>query len=260
MDGVGGINAIDIQIVINFVLNGTVIIPTGPVQYTYHVDAQFPHDAGAFTQGLVIDNGVLYEGTGLYGQSTLRRVDLSTGQVLQTHALPFLQFGEGITVIDDRIVQLTWRAKIGYVYNKFTFDQLRTFTYEGEGWGITTVGDRLIMSNGTSTLRWLDPNDFSVTGEITVRDQGFPVEFLNELEYFNGEIWANVWLTDRIVRIDPVNGKVIGSVDFTNLLPPADRTPETDVLNGIAYNHTTQQVFVTGKLWPYLYAVSIFEQ
>ncbi|RME86043.1 MAG: glutaminyl-peptide cyclotransferase [Caldilineae bacterium] len=224
---------------------------------SYRVVQAFPHDPNAFTQGLVFDGTQLYEGTGLYGRSSLRRVDLETGQVMQMLALPSRYFGEGITIFGDRIYQLTWRSHIGFVYDKTTFALLRTFSYPTEGWGLTHDGTRLIMSDGTSTLHFLDPETLAEVGQVEVRDQGEPIVWLNELEYVGGAVLANVWQTDRIARIDPDSGEVTAWIDLTGLLPPEDRTQPVDVLNGIAYLSEQDRLFVTGKLWPRLFEIEL---
>jgi glutamine cyclotransferase len=225
--------------------------------YSYRVIHTYRHDPTAFTEGLVFEGGALYEGTGLRGRSTLRKVDLKSGKVLQLHALPEPHFGEGIALYDDQIVQLTWKSHLGFVYARDSFELLRTFPYLTEGWGITYDGDRLIMSDGTSTLRFLDPQSFRETCQIQVCDDQGPVSRLNELEYVQGEIYANVWQTDRIARIDPRTGQVIGWIDLAGLLRPQDRTQPVDVLNGIAYDVGGHRLFVTGKLWPLLFEIEV---
>jgi glutamine cyclotransferase len=228
--------------------------------YGYEVVNTFPHDPDAFTQGLVYVDGVLYEGTGLNGRSSLRRVDLATGEVLQQVDLPEEQFGEGIAVLGERIWQLTWQSRIGWVYDRATFKSVGTVEYVTEGWGLTTDGERLIMSDGSSTLYFRDPETFGEIGRVEVRDGDSPVTRLNELEYVDGEVWANVWQTDRIARIDPASGRVTGWVDLTGLLSPEDRAGhQVDVLNGIAWDADTGRLFVTGKLWPVLYEIRIRE-
>ncbi len=223
---------------------------------SYRVIRAYPHDPDAFTQGLVYDNGVLYEGTGLQGRSSLRRVELETGTVLQKISLDSRYFGEGIALFGERIYQLTWKSHTCFVYDKTTFTLLSTFSYAGEGWGLTSDGQHLIMSDGTSTLAFRDPDTFAILRQIAVTDNGTPITRLNELEYIEGEIWANVWQTDRIARIDPRTGDVIGWIDLTGLLSRADQAGRTvDVLNGIAYDATEGRIFVTGKLWPVLYQV-----
>lgn len=228
-----------------------------PRHFTYRVLARYPHDTSAFTEGLVYDNGVLFESTGLYGQSTLRRVDLETGNVLQVIDLPKDLFGEGLTVIGDRLIQLTWKAHTGFVYDKASLKRISRFTYPTEGWGLTFDGSQLIMSDGSATLYFLDPRTFTVTRQVQVSDSAGPVEKLNELEYINGEVYANVWLTDRIVCIDPLKGQVLASIDLTGLLPNSARTQKTDVLNGIAYDPDRDRLFVTGKFWPWLYQIRL---
>ena len=223
----------------------------------YQVLNSYPHDRGAFTQGLAFTDGILYEGTGLYGQSTLRRVALTTGEIIEINHLPSRFFGEGITVFADKIIQLTWREKVGFVYDKDTFQILETFEYITEGWGLTHNADQLIMSDGTSTLRFLDPKNYQIVREIQVRDDGTPVRYLNELEYIRGEILANVWLTDRIVRIDPRTGKVIGWINLEGLLDERPLTAPVDVLNGIAYDSKRNRLWVTGKWWPRLFEIEV---
>jgi glutaminyl-peptide cyclotransferase len=232
-------------------------------QYQYQVVASYPHDRRAFTQGLVYENGLLYEGTGLYGQSTLAKRDLKTGKALKTIHLARGDFGEGIAVVPDpnnrwggdRIVQLTWRNKKGFVYKKDTFTLLEEFTYPTEGWGITYDGTRLIYSDGTATLRFLDPNTLAMTGRIEVRDQGRPVRDLNELEYIEGSVFANVWLTDEIVVLDPKTGQVTGRLDLSTLYPRPENSE--DVLNGIAWIPESKHLLVTGKLWPKIYEIEL---
>jgi glutamine cyclotransferase len=231
--------------------------PVAPVS-RYQVVAEYPHDPDAFTQGLVISNGELFEGTGLEGESTLRKVELDSGDVLQMRELDEEYFGEGIAVLNGRIYQLTWRSGVAFVYDAETFELLKTFSYEGEGWGLTTDGERLIMSNGTNTLVFRDPETFAVAGQIDVRDSGIPVPDLNELEYVDGEIWANVWQTDRVARIDPASGQVIGWIDLSGLLSEEEREGhDVDVLNGIAYEPESGRIFVTGKLWPNLFEIEL---
>lgn len=225
--------------------------------YSYRVVNLYPHDADAFTQGLVFDQGVLYEGTGRYGQSSLRKVDLPTGNVLQKHDLSSQFFGEGITTFGDRIFQLTWRSNVAFVYNKNSFELLEEFSYPTQGWGITHDGERLIMSDGTSTIYFRDPETFAEIGTIEVHDSTGTIINLNELEYIQGRIFANVWKTDLIARIDPANGEVVGWIDLSGLLKPEDRTQPVDVLNGIAYDAENDRLFVTGKLWPKLFEIEL---
>lgn len=231
--------------------------PQAPV-YGYAVVGVYPHDREAFTQGLAFDGqGVLYESTGQRGKSSLRRVELSSGAVLQRHDLPTSLFGEGITVFGNRIIQLTWRAGRAFVYDRDSLSVLQAFTYRTEGWGLTHDGRRLIMSDGTATLYFLHPDTFAETAHLTVRDHRGPVIRLNELEYVHGEILANVWQTDRVARIDPRTGHVTGWIDLGGLLQPSDRRQPVDVLNGIAYDSRTNRLFVTGKWWPKLFEITL---
>ena len=233
------------------------VVPTGPVAYTFEVVQEFPHDADAFTQGLVIEDGVLYEGTGLFGESSLRRVDLDTGEVLEQVDLAGQYFGEGITVFGDRIIQLTWRSHKGFVYDLESFDLLEEFSYLTEGWGLTHDGANLIMSDGTNNLYFLDPVTFERVGSVAVFDGEEPVVRLNELEYIDGEVFANIWLTDDIVQIDPVSGLVLGWISFVGLLGEEDRGSSDNVLNGIAYDAEADRLFVTGKRWPTLFEIRL---
>lgn len=233
-------------------------VVTAPVpEYTYQVVGTFPHDHTAFTQGLVYLKGVLFETTGLNGRSSLRRVEYQTGRVLQKSDLPSQYFGEGMTVIGDRIFQITWQNQKGFVYNLSTFAVEKEFTYTGEGWGLTTDGQTLILSDGTNTLRFLDPTTFKVLRTIGVFDRGQPLRMLNELEYVRGEIYANVWQTNTVVRIDPATGQLLGTIDFSGLLTAEDYRHHPDVLNGIAYDATGDRLFITGKLWPKLFEVRL---
>jgi glutaminyl-peptide cyclotransferase len=222
----------------------------------YQVVRSYPHDPRAFTQGLVYLDGFLYESTGLEGESSLRKVRLENGEVVQLHRLDKRYFAEGIAIWKDRVVQLTWQTEVGFVYDRETFKPLRTFTYKGEGWGLTHDGTRLIMSDGSSFLRFLDPETLAETGRLQVRDGGKPVEGLNELEYIKGEVFANVFQTDRVVRIDPKTGRVTRWIDLRGLLTPAEAR-KVDVLNGIAYDAAKDRIFVTGKWWPRLFEIRI---
>ncbi|MDQ3443817.1 MAG: glutaminyl-peptide cyclotransferase, partial [Chloroflexota bacterium] len=224
---------------------------------SYRIVAEYPHEADAYTQGLVIVDGELYEGTGLEGRSSLRRVDLETGEVLQRQALDDEHFGEGVAVFGDRIYQLTWQTGTCFVYDRETFELEETFNYETEGWGLTTDDTQLIMSDGSNRLVFRDPETFEETGHVDVMDGDVPVPYLNELEYIDGEVWANVYTTDWIVRIDPVNGDVTGWIDLTGLLTLEDVSAPVDVLNGIAQDPDTGQVYVTGKLWPTLFEIEL---
>lgn len=225
--------------------------------WTYKIVNTFPHDQSAFTQGLVIENGVLYEGTGIPGRSELRKVELETGKVLQRYKLPDQYFGEGITIFKDRIIQLTYQSKVGFVYDKESFELLREFSYPTEGWGLTHNGTHLIMSDGTPMLYFLDPETLKQINRMMVLKQDHPVWGLNELEYVNGEIFANIWPTDRIVRIVPETGKVVGWIDMKGLLSPEDRSEEVDVFNGIAYDPVNDRMFMTGKFWPKLFEIEL---
>ena len=222
----------------------------------FEVVRSYPHDPQAFTQGLVFLDGVLYEGTGLNGRSGIRRVRLENGEVVKIQKLEDRYFGEGIAIVGDSIVQLTWKSEVGFVYDRNTFQRTKTFNYPGEGWGLTFDGKRLIMSDGSATLRFLDPASLKETGRLEVRDGGRPVPQLNELEVVKGEIYANVWGTDRIARISPTTGAVIGWIDLTGILSPRDPA-STDVLNGIAYDAAKDRLFVTGKLWPRLFEIRV---
>jgi glutamine cyclotransferase len=223
----------------------------------YRVVNAWPHDPHAFTQGLVYIDGHLYESTGLNGRSTLRMVDLTTGQVQQRVDLPQQYFGEGLTAWGSTLIQLTWQNRVAFVYDRFSFRQLRAIPCPWEGWGLTEDGKSLILSDGTPTLRFLDPDTFHELREITVRDRGKPVDKLNELEYIHGEIYANIWYSDRIARISPATGAVLGWIDLSGLLTSAERTDPDAVLNGIAWDAAHDRLFVTGKLWPKLFEIKI---
>jgi glutamine cyclotransferase len=228
----------------------------GPARYGYRVVQTYPHDPQAFTQGLVFRDGFLFESTGLNGRSSLRKVRLETGEVLQQRTVDSQHFAEGLTDWRDRLVQLTWRSGVGFVYDIATFDLRRTFPFEGEGWGLAHDGSRLIMSDGTATLRFLDPESLREIGRLPVTEDGRPVENLNELEVVKGEIFANVWQTDDIVMIDARTGKVTGRIALAGLLSPQERAG-VDVMNGIAYDAQKDRLFVTGKLWPRLFEIAI---
>jgi glutamine cyclotransferase len=233
--------------------NATGAIPV----YTYKIINSYPHDPNAYTQGLIYVDGILYEGTGRRGASTLRRVELETGQVVQRLQLPPLLFGEGITLFDDRIIQLTWQSHLGFVYDRESFELLQTFTYPTEGWGLTHDGKRIIMSDGTANLYFRDPETLEEIGRIEVDDANGPVTLLNELEYINDEVYANIYRTDRIAIINPDTGQVRAYIDLTGLLGPEDRTQPVDVLNGIAYDADHDRLFVTGKWWPKLFEIEL---
>lgn len=225
--------------------------------YSYQVVNTYPHDPHAFTQGLVFFEGELLESTGLNGESTLRKVDLKTGKVLKQIAVPRQYFAEGLALLSNRLFQLTWLNQKAFVYDLQEFQVKKEFAYEGEGWGLTTDGQLLLMSNGTDQIRFLDPETFQVRRSIHVQARGQPIYRLNELEFVKGEIFANIWGADFVVRIDPAKGKVLGVIDFRNLLSPTDRSADTDVLNGIAYDAGGDRLFVTGKRWPKLFEVKL---
>ena len=227
--------------------------------YGYQVVRSYPHDRGAFTQGLLVRDGVFLESTGMNGQSGIRRVKIDTGEVLQAKKLEEQYFGEGITEFKGSIYQLTWQHGIGFVYDAKSFDRTRTWNYKGEGWGLTHDGTNIIMSDGSAQLRVLDPGTLKELSRITVRDGGSPVEKLNELEYVKGEILANVWQTERIARIDPKTGNVTGWIDLAGLLTPSERG-SADVLNGIAYDAATDRLFVTGKWWPRIFEIKLVKR
>jgi glutaminyl-peptide cyclotransferase len=226
-----------------------------PPTYDVEVVREFPHDPQAYCQGLVYANGVLYEGTGKYGESTLRKVALETGKVLQVQTLDRSLFGEGIAIWDNRIIQLTWQNQVAIVYDQKSLQELRRFNYRGEGWGLTHDGQHLILSDGTATLRFVDPQTFRVVRQLLVQSQGRRVDQLNELEYIRGEIFANIWYKDYIARISPQTGVVTGWIDLHGLLP---HRPDRDaVLNGIAYDREGDRLFVTGKNWPKLFQIRL---
>ena len=243
----------------------TIAVPAAPQRRSaasqapvsgYTIVRSYPHDPGAFTQGLLFRDGFLYEGTGLNGQSSIRKVRLETGEVLQVKRLERHHFGEGIAIWNDSLIQLTWQTGIAFVYDRNTFERTGTFSYKGEGWGLTHDGTNLVMSDGSPQLRFLDPKTFREVRRITVRDGGLPVSQLNELEYVRGEIFANVWQTERIARIAPATGQVKGWIDLRGLLAPGDAAG-ADVLNGIAYDEAGDRLFVTGKLWPRLFHIQL---
>lgn len=225
-----------------------------PTLYAYHIVKTYPHDTTAFTEGLVFDNGVLYESTGEYGSSSLRRVNLENGMVQQEVMLPNQYFGEGLTVVNDSLVQLTWQSNIGFIYDKQTFRLRGNFSYSSQGWGLTYNGSELIMSDGTSNLTFLDPATFQKTGQISVHDGNTPVTNINELEYVKGDLYANIWLQQKIAIINPQTGLVKGWIDLTGIYQSNNTD---DVLNGIAYDIQTNRLFVTGKDWPNLYQITI---
>lgn len=229
-----------------------------PKKYSYKVVNIYPHDREAFTQGLIYDNGVLYESTG-QESSTLREVELETGKVIRQHDLDATLFGEGIALYHDKIYQVTWENKVGFVYDKSTFKVINKIYYPTQGWGLTTIDDKIVMSDGTNILYFYEPDMFTAVSRIEVYDNKAKVDSLNELEYIKGEIWANIWMSDRIARIDPVSGKVLGYINLRGILPNSDRVADTDVLNGIAYDPAGKRIFVTGKKWPKLFEIRLTE-
>lgn len=240
-----------------------VIVPSSaPEQYAFTVVNTFPHDTKAYTQGLEYQDGFLYESTGLNGKSSLRKVELATGKVLKKVDLPSTLFGEGLTIVGNKIIQLTWQSGIGIVYDKNTFEKEREFSYQAsrEGWGITFDGERLIKSDGTNRLYFLDKDNYQETGFIEVYTDKGPLDQINELEYINGKVYANVYMTDKIVIIDPLSGMVEGEINLIGLLPQSHHTPETDWLNGIAYDKHNDRLFVTGKNWDTLFEIKLLKR
>jgi glutamine cyclotransferase len=226
----------------------------------YEVVRSYPHDPSAFTQGLAWHDGSLYEGTGGRGASVLRRVELDSGTALQEIALPDSMFGEGIAIVDDRIYQLTWQSRVGFVYDRSSFELLRKFQQVATGWGLTYDGEHLIQSDGTSRLYFLDPESMEKVREVVVHSTTGPVDKINELEFIGGELYANVWHADEILRISPLDGSIVGRIDMSGLFPPGPRRHPEAVLNGIAYDATTGRIFVTGKLWPNLFEIRFVER
>ena len=232
------------------------LAPSQPTD-TYQVIHSYPHDAQAFTQGLIYVDGHLYESTGLKGQSSLRMEDLETGKIDQFLEVPDKYFAEGLTNWGSTLIQLTWESHIALVYDRFSLRFLRTLPYPGEGWGLTQDGTHMILSDGTAALRFLDPETFREVRRVTVRDHGVPMTQLNELEFIHGQIYANIWHSDRIARISPATGRVLGWIDLTGLLPNADRSSPEAVLNGIAWDSVRDRLFVTGKLWPRIFEIKV---
>jgi glutamine cyclotransferase len=228
-----------------------------PGKYGYKVIHSYPHDTDAFTQGLFYDNGVFYEGTGQKTGSSLREVEPETGRIIRQHNLDASLFGEGITLYHDRIYQVTWEDKVGFVYDKSTFKVINKIYYPTQGWGLTTIDDKIVMSDGTNILCFYEPEMFTAVSRIEVYDNEKMVDSLNELEYIDGEIWANIWMQDKIARIDPSSGKVLGYIDLKGILPESERKSDTDVLNGIAYDKAGNRIFVTGKKWPKIYEIKV---
>lgn len=224
---------------------------------TFRVVKSYPHDPAAYTQGLIYLDGFLFESTGLNGQSTLRKVELETGEVVQQHRLDAAYFAEGLAEWNGQLVQLTWRSNVAFVYDLASFSLRRTLRYTGEGWGLTRDQEGFILSDGTNQLRFLHPDTFREVRRLTVTDGGVPVRDLNELEYVRGEVYANVWRTDRIARISPQTGRVVGWIDLRGLMAAGYRLDPAAVLNGIAYDAATNRLFVTGKLWPRLFEIEV---
>jgi glutamine cyclotransferase len=231
--------------------------PGAVARYTYQIVKRWPHDRNAFTQGLVYREGGMIESTGLNGRSSLREVQLETGKVIKQVSLPPVYFAEGVAVLGEQVFQLTWQNRKAFVYDVDTFQAKKELEFAGEGWGLATDGEALLLSDGTARIRFLDPATFAVRRTLDVTFEGKPRDRLNELEFIHGEIFANVWQTDEVVRIDPASGAVRGVIDFSGLLAPQDRGPETDVLNGIAYDAKSDRLFVTGKRWPWLFEVRL---
>jgi glutamine cyclotransferase len=228
-----------------------------PKYYTYQIVEIFPHDENAFTQGLFFEGGLFLESTGRYGNSSVRKVDPPTGDIVKMHELPDQFFGEGLTVVGNHIIQLTWRSKVGFVYDKESLELQKEFSYQTEGWGITYDGNRLIMSDGSAKLFFLDVKTFEQIGTVEVFDRDTPITRLNELEFIHGEIFANVWGTESIVRINPQTGEVTGWISLQGLLDRDTLSRPVDVLNGIAYDEINNRIFVTGKLWPKIFHITL---
>lgn len=224
---------------------------------TYQVIHTYPHDAQAFTQGLIFLDGQLYESTGLNGHSSLRAVDLETGKAQQFKEIPQEYFAEGLTNWGSTLIQLTWKAQIAFVYDRFSLRQLKTLSYTGEGWGLTQDGKNIILSDGSANLRFLDPTTFKVVRTIKVTDHGKAIDQLNELEYVHGEIYSNIWYSNKIARISPKTGEVLGWIDLTGIISPSELSSDGAVLNGIAYDAKHDRLFVTGKLWPKLFEIKV---
>ncbi len=227
------------------------------LQFSYRVVKAYPHDVKAFTEGLVFAGGNLYESTGEYGQSSLRQVNIETGNIIRQYNLPGQYFGEGITVWQDTIIQLTWQSDTGFIYNKHNFALLGRFTYPMEGWGLTQDGSNLILSDGTPTIYFVDPGSFDIKRRITIHDSQGPVASINELEYINGFIFANIWKSPEIAIISPLTGQIMGWINLQGLLQTQVNIPNPEVLNGIAWDESTGRLFVTGKLWPYLFEIAL---
>ena len=232
--------------------------PNAPAAiYRYQIVNMWPHDSNAFTQGLILSDGKLLESTGQEGFSSLRRVDLETGKILKKVDVPVPYFAEGITLLNGKIYQLTWQHQLGFIYDAQSLERVGEFKYTGEGWGLATDGKSLILSDGTNRLRFLDPSDFHVARTISVQDGQTPVNELNELEFVQGEIYANVWHDNRIATIDPQSGRVTAWIDLKGLMPESELPDPEAVLNGIAYDQASDKLYVTGKLWPRIFEIKI---
>ncbi len=235
----------------NIAVNNSVL------KYGYEIVYTWPHDKGAYTQGLIFHEGKLLESTGQEGRSSLRLVELQTGKVLKKVNVPRPYFAEGITLFKGRIYQLTWQHQLGFIYDAESFEKLGEFSYRGEGWGLTNDGSSLIMSDGTNRIRFLDPDNFQVNRTISVLEGGTPVDRINELEYVRGEIYANIWHKDRVARIEPQTGRLIGWIDLAGLRALSDAKDNEAVLNGLAYDESNDRLYVTGKLWPKLFEIRV---
>ncbi|MGH7885183.1 MAG: glutaminyl-peptide cyclotransferase [Thermodesulfobacteriota bacterium] len=227
-------------------------------QYTVNILNTYPHDNAAFTQGLVFDNGYLYESTGLHGKSSIRKVEIDSGRILMKRDLSRQFFGEGITILDDKIYQITWRSKTGFIYDKKNFNYIGSFSYQTEGWGITQDGKHLIISDGSSKLYFMDPSSYKILKILHVKTiDGKPIIYLNELEYIDNKIYSNIWQSDKIVVIDPITGIAENWIDLSPLKDGIASNEKTDVLNGIAYNPDSKTFYITGKLWPKLFEIEL---
>ncbi len=248
-----------LSVLFSCVSSPSLIPQKSPQDIPYRIIARYPHLPGSFTQGLVFEDGYLYESTGRYGFSSLRKIRLETGEILKEFPLASKLFGEGITIYKDRIIQLTWMSLVGFVYDKTSFRFLHSFRYPAriEGWGITTDGTHLIMSDGSSRLYFLDPESFELKSRLEVFDNNGPVRNINELEYVEGSIFANVWQSSKIIKIDPRSGQVTATIDLSGIVPRAYRDHSDYVLNGIAYDPAKKRFFVTGKMWPHVFELEI---
>ena len=238
----------------------TILSDIVPPVYGYRIVKRFPHDTKAYTQGLLVHNGSFYESTGQNGESSIRHVEIETGKVLKQHNLESKYFGEGLALLEGKLYQITWTNNTGFIYDVETFTLLGTIHYNTQGWGLAAYNERLVMSDGTNKLFFLEPEYFTVISSLEVYDNREGIWQLNELEYINGELWANIYQTDRLARIDPVSGKVLSYVDLSGLLDKRDRHPDIDYLNGIAWDKEEERLFVTGKNWPWVYEIEIVKR